>query len=540
MYAVQRRSSAHGTAEAALTDAIDAVRRLDDWYSTELKALYREIDARSPAAESEVIAWHRGELAGMLADSAALVITGGHVGMLLRTLRLFALPISDELPVIAWSAGAMALTSKVVLFHDYAPQGSHEAEVYDRGLGRVPGVIALPHARRRLRLDDRARCAVLARRFPDHRLLLLDDGTSVRLRHRRRAGRGAGRHGIRAPAPRGSGADGRRRGAGGGRGMNERRMAINRLRDRLPVDSAAIDRFVGRHGSPIIEGERATFLFRGEADGVSVRHRVVGLPDPLRDAPHRGDRPLGHEHRAARGVARGVPARDCGAVSTTSASTTRSTPGWRTAPWGRARCARRSATGCPSGCTTTPRPGRASCVEDVMRSKALRRDQAVHLYLPARFNRAMRYPLLVVHDGTDYLGFAAMKTVLDNLIHRLDIAPMVVAFVPPRDRLKEYPNHAPHARFIARELVPRLAEGFPLLERSRGPLPHGQQLRRHRLAVDGRALPGHVRLAAAAVGLAGVHRHRDGARRRPLLRPRGEVRQPLPGPAHAGRSTASS
>lgn len=179
VYAVQRRSSAHGTAEAALTDAIDAVRRLDDWYSTELKSLYREIDARAPAAESEVIAWHRGELAGMLADSAALVITGGHVGMLLRTLRLFALPISDELPVIAWSAGAMALTSRVVLFHDYAPQGSHEAEVYDRGLGRVPGVIALPHARRRLRLDDRVRCAVLARRFPDHRLLLLDDGTSA-------------------------------------------------------------------------------------------------------------------------------------------------------------------------------------------------------------------------------------------------------------------------------------------------------------------------------------------------------------------------
>ncbi len=179
VYAVQRRSAVHGTAQAALEDAVDAVRRLDDWYSARLKELYREFDAQATAAESEVIAWHRGELAGMLADCAALVITGGHVGMLLRTLRLFALPISDRLPVIAWSAGAMALTDKVVLFHDHAPQGSHEAEVYDRGLGRVPGVVALPHARRRLRLDDRARCAVLARRFPQHRLLLLDDGTSV-------------------------------------------------------------------------------------------------------------------------------------------------------------------------------------------------------------------------------------------------------------------------------------------------------------------------------------------------------------------------
>ena len=59
------------------------------------------------------------------------------------------------------------------------------------------------------------------------------------------------------------------------------RLAINRLRERAPLDAAAVDRFLTRHGSPIIEGERATFLWRGEADGAQVRHRVVGLPDPL-------------------------------------------------------------------------------------------------------------------------------------------------------------------------------------------------------------------------------------------------------------------
>ena len=179
VYAVQRRPSAHGTGAAALEDAVEAVRRLDEWYSSTLKELYREIDAQAPAAESEVVAWHRGEIAAALAGCAALVVTGGHVGTLLRALRLFAPPVPAELPVVAWSAGAMALTAKVVLFHDHAPQGSHEAEVFDRGLGRVPGVIALPHARRRLRLDDHTRVAVLARRFREHRLLLLDDGTSV-------------------------------------------------------------------------------------------------------------------------------------------------------------------------------------------------------------------------------------------------------------------------------------------------------------------------------------------------------------------------
>ena len=46
---------------------------------------------------------------------------------------------------------------------------------------------------------------------------------------------------------------------------------------------------------------------------------------------------------------------------------------------------------------------------------------------------------------------------LDNLIHRGEVAEMVVAFVPPGgNRLVEYANHAPHARFIARELMPYL------------------------------------------------------------------------------------
>ncbi|HEX2705132.1 MAG TPA: alpha/beta hydrolase-fold protein, partial [Candidatus Lustribacter sp.] len=101
-------------------------------------------------------------------------------------------------------------------------------------------------------------------------------------------------------------------------------------------------------------------------------------------------------------------------------------------------------------------------------SKALRRDHPVRVYLPARFQGSVRYPLLVVHDGTDYLEYASAKPVLDNLIHRLDVAPLVVAFIPPGDRLVEYANHAPHARFVARELVPFLTERLPLVDAPEG------------------------------------------------------------------------
>ena len=75
---------------------------------------------------------------------------------------------------------ATGLCDPVVLFHDFAPQGVAAAEVYDRGLGRLPGIIALPHAKRRLRLDDRERMRVLVDRFPRHVLTPLDDGTVVR------------------------------------------------------------------------------------------------------------------------------------------------------------------------------------------------------------------------------------------------------------------------------------------------------------------------------------------------------------------------
>ena len=56
-------------------------------------------------------------------------------------------------------------------------------------------------------------------------------------------------------------------------------------------------------------------------------------------------------------------------------------------------------------------------------SPALGREVDLNLYLPARFRPTSRYPLLIVHDGSDYLDYSSMQVVLDNLIHRLEMAP---------------------------------------------------------------------------------------------------------------------
>ncbi|MET0523640.1 MAG: hypothetical protein ABWZ91_02495, partial [Nocardioides sp.] len=82
---------------------------------------------------------------------------------------------------VAWSAGAMAMTDRVVLYIDTGPLGVPGAEVWDRGAGRVHAVLARPLARRRLKLDDPMHARAFVRRFAPAACLLLDEGTQVEI-----------------------------------------------------------------------------------------------------------------------------------------------------------------------------------------------------------------------------------------------------------------------------------------------------------------------------------------------------------------------
>jgi hypothetical protein len=180
--AVAARPDGHAhTQTMALEDALAAVRLLDATHLVRVQELHAAFYARWRPEERGPIAGHREEVRGLLATAECLVVAGGHVGDLLRVLHLFHL--SPHLPprLVAWSAGAMALTPRVVLFHDRAAQGASLTEVFDAGLGVVPGLVVLPHARRRLRTDDHPRMSVLARRFAPASCLVLDDGVRLDL-----------------------------------------------------------------------------------------------------------------------------------------------------------------------------------------------------------------------------------------------------------------------------------------------------------------------------------------------------------------------
>jgi hypothetical protein len=182
LYAVAARGGGHATVEAtALEDALSAVRLLDATHVARVQELHDTFYGTWRLEERGAIAGHREEVRRLLSSAECLVVAGGHVGELVRVLHLFHL--APHLPprVVAWSAGAMALTPRVVLFHDRAVQGASLTEVFDAGLDVVPGLVLLPHARRRLRTDDLLRMSVLARRFAPASCVVLDDGVRVDL-----------------------------------------------------------------------------------------------------------------------------------------------------------------------------------------------------------------------------------------------------------------------------------------------------------------------------------------------------------------------
>jgi len=75
---------------------------------------------------------------------------------------------------------------------------------------------------------------------------------------------------------------------------------------------------------------------------------------------------------------------------------------------------------------------------------------------------AVGCPLLVVHDGEDFVSYGSLAVSLDNLVAAGDIPPLVAALVQSGNRMDEYPRGRRHGRYIARELLPVLEARYPL------------------------------------------------------------------------------
>jgi enterochelin esterase-like enzyme len=112
-----------------------------------------------------------------------------------------------------------------------------------------------------------------------------------------------------------------------------------------------------------------------------------------------------------------------------------------------------------------PRGAPAGRIEDMaVASRAFGETRMVRVYLPAGHDPDAPLPLVVVHDGDDFVSYADLPAVLDNLIDAGDIPPVIAALVQTRDRLGEYSGSRAHARFLVADLLPALATRWRVAE----------------------------------------------------------------------------
>lgn len=165
---------------AERSGAVESLRALDVEHERITGAVREEFVARWQPLERPSVVRQRTEVEARLVDVPVVCVAGGHVAVLLDVLRLFDFPrLAGARTLVVWSAGAMALAERVVLFHDSPPQGQGSAEVLEAGLGLVRGLLPLPHASHRLKLEEPARVALFARRFRPLLCIPLDEGARV-------------------------------------------------------------------------------------------------------------------------------------------------------------------------------------------------------------------------------------------------------------------------------------------------------------------------------------------------------------------------
>jgi enterochelin esterase family protein len=244
---------------------------------------------------------------------------------------------------------------------------------------------------------------------------------------------------------------------------------VQALVERGELTAEAVAGLMAAGPAPLVEPGSCTFFYRGDAEAVRLQHFGVGLPADLAFTRVDGSdlwylvleltpgSRLEYKLEVARAGGVGLiedPLNPRAARHPFGANSVCLAAGYEEPDWA----------------TFDPAVPEGVLKDHSLWSQAFGRPASTTLYLPAGFDPAgpARHPLLVVHDGGDYVQYAELKSVLDNLIHRRIVPPLIAAFSHPGERLVEYADDPRHARFLTDELVPDLEAELPLLAESRG------------------------------------------------------------------------
>jgi len=183
---MDRQTTDAALARPQIQWSLDHLRDLDRQFLDHSAVILRQHpEVVRPWEHPAVVAYHR-RIAELLRGARAILVAGGHVAVLRNRLEFFGMKellshaVNRGTALVAWSAGAMCLTERIVLFYDDPPDGEGHPELLDAGLEMVPSVVLFPHCRERLRLGDSRRVSLLATRFAPHACIGLENGAWLR------------------------------------------------------------------------------------------------------------------------------------------------------------------------------------------------------------------------------------------------------------------------------------------------------------------------------------------------------------------------
>lgn len=94
----------------------------------------------------------------------------------------------------------------------------------------------------------------------------------------------------------------------------------------------------------------------------------------------------------------------------------------------------------------------------------------IQIYLPPNYNEKTKYKTMYFCDGSDYVNTSKIPNVLDYMINKGEIEPIVAVFVDWIERDNEYINETrkDYLEFLTDELIPMMESEFSLISDREG------------------------------------------------------------------------
>ncbi len=107
-------------------------------------------------------------------------------------------------------------------------------------------------------------------------------------------------------------------------------------------------------------------------------------------------------------------------------------------------------------------------IENLMKCEAFKKgekviaDRKVTIYLPPNYRKNKKYKVLYFKDGSDYIRFGKAPNILDNMISKKQIEPVIAVFIDPIDRDEDYvlSNKDFYVDYFLNKLIPWVENNY--------------------------------------------------------------------------------